>query len=260
MLNLLKTFTKEEKDACLQIVDLLLDAANTARKNGVLALEEFVKNKNNDFFTFATMLVVDGTDPVLVKNIIEKLIYADDHKGSALLERILLMEGVLSIQAGENPRLIEAKLLSMLGEAYLKKRGHINFGSPGEGIIYEDNPMSHIKELLNKEILPEWADFNKTLLVFSNRDLQCILREIDQNDLAIALRGASEEAAKKLLDNLSARLALTILEKMAWMGPLKTNDITEAQGKITKVIERLTKFGETIFSQGELKTSPSPLP
>ena len=118
-------YTTADKDSCVPIIDLLVECAKIARFKGILELEEFAKEQGNDFLTFALMMVVDGTDPRLIKDILETLINADGHTGAELLQRTIIAEGVLSVQAGENPRITAMKLTCFLGEDYLRKAGHI---------------------------------------------------------------------------------------------------------------------------------------
>ena len=119
----LNKFSDEEKDACLPIVGLLMECTDKARKEGILALEDFVVKTGNDFLIFATMMILEGLDPEFVKGILETLLCTENFGGAARLERIIIIEGVLSIQAGNNPRILQLKLLSMLGERYLRMNG-----------------------------------------------------------------------------------------------------------------------------------------
>jgi flagellar motor component MotA len=102
---MLNNFTNAERDACLPIIDFFTECTRVARRQGVLALEEFALAQDNDFLKFAMMLVVDGIDPALVKGMLETLIGTENHSGQALLERVIITEGALSVQAGESPRL-----------------------------------------------------------------------------------------------------------------------------------------------------------
>ena len=239
-----------EKEALLPIVDLMLKCANTARKYGVLALEEFVQNQSNEFLTFATMMVIDGTDPELVKGILETLIAADDHTPAALLERILITEGVLSVQAGENPRILETKLLCILGEDFLRKRGLFP-GAEFGGLQHEELIAQRLPNLLDENLPPEYAAFNAKLQIPSNRDIQQILREVFQRDLALALMGCTTEVADKLLCNLTKRLAAMIVDDMELMdgrqNPAFREEILAAQQKIMDIIDRLVKAGEIVI-------------
>lgn len=172
-----------------EIIDLMVGFAEKARREGLLALEQDVVNINDDFLQKGIQLVVDGTDPELVRNIMEtKLTFLEERHGKgrsimatmgqlapafgmigtligliqmlselddpsklgggmavalittlygALLANLLfiplagklkersedeiltkevIIEGVLSIQAGENPRIVDEKLRAFLAE------------------------------------------------------------------------------------------------------------------------------------------------
>ena len=243
---ILSNFTNADRDACLPIIDLLLDYANLARMEGILALEDYVHKHDNDFLTFVTMMVVDGTDPALVRAIIENLINSSGYTGGALLERILISEGVLAVQAGENPHIIELKLFSMFGEDYLKKQGR--FPPPPFGdILYEEDLNRRIAALINKNNLSESANFNKTILEMSNRDIQFAIRETDPRVMATAIIGCTQEAARRLLNNLSKRAAVMVLEDAEFMCSLiSANEILEDQQYIMNIINRLVDSGEII--------------
>lgn len=235
------TFTPEEKEACLPIIDRILECSNIARQYGVLALEEFVQKQDNDFLTFGTMLIVDGTDPCLVKGILQTLICSDNHTGFELLSREIIAEGVLSVQAGENPRLLELKLLSMLGEEYLRKRGAF----PGVTLPDFHEVKQQLSKILRKGVKCE--DFSRPINDLSHRDIQQILREVDQRDFGLALLGSEEDVAIKLFSNVSPRLTLMVLSDMELMTWAKENDILEAQQKIADVIKRLCDIGEIVY-------------
>jgi hypothetical protein len=232
----LSDFTYEEKKACLPVIDLIMDCANTAKQYGVLALEEWIKGKH-PFLAYMLTLVVDGTDPELVTDIGKTLIDADDHKGSELLSRMIMLEGILSVQAGENPRIIEMKLLCMLGERFLMEKGIM------------DNPTDmetkrRYNELTTREGIPGSETFNATVQALSDREIQFMLRETDQNDLCVALKGASGAAGERIMMNLSKRLGNMILEEMEHKGTLPETDILAAQGILLDIVKRLTETGE----------------
>ena len=184
-------------------IETIVQLANTARKEGVLALEESAANMEDQFLKKGIGLIVDGTDPDLVKSIMfTELNYIDErHNGNAtfyenmatyapswgmlgtmvglilmlgqledpdalgpmmsvalittfygcvmanficnpvasklkdiskeeILFKSVMVEGMLSIQAGENPRIIEEKLKSFLAPAL---RASIGGGGGGGG-------------------------------------------------------------------------------------------------------------------------------
>lgn len=184
-----------DKEDPNEVIDKIIELANIARREGLLALEEAVQDEDDDFLQKGILLIVDGTDPELVKNILEtELNFLEErHKqgqgifttmgafapaygmigtliglvnmlktldtpdtigpsmstalvttfyGSILanlfflptaeklkyrssqevLYKEIILEGILSIQAGENPRIIEEKLKAFLAPKYKKAR------------------------------------------------------------------------------------------------------------------------------------------
>ena len=114
----------------------------------------------------------------------------------------------------------------------------------------------HILETLEIEE-PELADeIRKKMFVFEDilllddRAIQRVLRDVDNSDLAIALKGANEEVQTAIFNNLSKRLALMIREDMEFMGPVRMKDVEEAQQKIVNTIRRLEDASEIVISRG----------
>jgi flagellar motor switch protein FliG len=242
-------FTDAEKEACIPYIDMVVECANMARKEGVLALEKFVPTLGNDFLTYMMMLVCDGTDPKLVIGIGETLIQADDHTGKDLLERRILLEGVLSVQAGENPRIIETKLYSMLGEKFLKAHGLFPVYDREKHVESQQAKLAEVNKYI-KEI-PESADFNQLFLSLSNRDVQMLLRETDCRDLSLALKGCSPETASHILSNMSLRLGCMIIENIEYMGTVSKENVLKAQEQILAILKRLQKAGEIVLVRHE---------
>jgi flagellar motor switch protein FliG len=105
---------------------------------------------------------------------------------------------------------------------------------------------------------PELADEIKRLMfvfedvrTLDDRTVQRVLQEIpDKKDLAIALRGVSDEVKNKLLRNMSKRAAATLQEDMDFMGPMRLKDVEDAQQRIVEVIRKLEESGDIIIERG----------
>ena len=114
----------------------------------------------------------------------------------------------------------------------------------------------HIMETLEIED-PELADeIRKKMFVFEDilllddRAIQRVLRDVDNNDLAMALKSATEQVQNAIFNNLSKRLAAMIKEDMEFMGPVRMKDVEEAQQKIVNIIRKLEDSAEIIISRG----------
>ncbi len=80
--------------------------------------------------------------------------------------------------------------------------------------------------------------------------IQRVLREVDQKDLAKAMRGTNEEVAERIYKNMSKRASEMLREEIQFMGPVRLKDVEEAQQKIVQVIRRLDESGEIIVARG----------
>ncbi|UDQ98148.1 flagellar motor switch protein FliG [Lentisphaerota bacterium WC36G] len=85
----------------------------------------------------------------------------------------------------------------------------------------------------------------------SDRDLQKVLREVQSETLAIALRGASPEVTDKFMNNLSKRAKEGIAEEMELLGKLKRSDVENEQKTIINSIRELEAAGEITISTGD---------
>lgn len=80
--------------------------------------------------------------------------------------------------------------------------------------------------------------------------IQRILREVEASDLALALKGCSEEVANAIYRNQSKRAAASLKEDMEFLGPVRITDVEKAQQKIVSIIRRLDDANEIIISRG----------
>ena len=88
------------------------------------------------------------------------------------------------------------------------------------------------------------AEVRRLLFVFEDivklddRSIQLVLREADQKDLALALRGVSDEVKSRILQNMSERGAQMLLEEMEYQPPQRKRVIEEAQGRIVAIVRK----------------------
>ncbi|MFG0285415.1 MAG: FliG C-terminal domain-containing protein, partial [Phycisphaerales bacterium JB039] len=77
--------------------------------------------------------------------------------------------------------------------------------------------------------------------------IQAVLKEVDNDELALALKTASEELQAKIFSNMSERAATLIREDMQYMGPVRVSDVEAAQQRIVDIVRRLEEAGEVII-------------
>ena len=151
-------------------------------------------------------------------------------------------------------KILESKLASLVNQDYTIIGGV-------DAIVEILNTVDrstekHIMEILEMDE-PELADeIRKNMFVFEDillldsRAIQRVLRDVDNADLAIALKSANEEVQNAIFDNLSKRLAAMIKEDMEFMGPVRMKDVEEAQQKIVNIIRALEDSNEIVISRG----------
>jgi flagellar motor switch protein FliG len=111
----------------------------------------------------------------------------------------------------------------------------------------------NILEILD-ETDPELAEeIRKKLFTFEDivkvddRSLQKALRDIDNKELAMALKGVSDDMREKFYRNMSSNAVEIIKEEMEYMGPVRLRDVEESQQKIVNMIRALEEAGEIVL-------------
>ena len=173
---------------------------------------------------------------------------------SDVAKRIAVMDRTSPDVIKEVEKVLESKLASLINQDYTIIGGV-------DAVVDILNTVDrgtekHIMETLEIEE-PELADeIRKKMFVFEDillledRAIQRVLREVDNNDLAVALKNANEQVQTAIFNNLSKRLAVMIKEDMDFMGPVRMKDVEEAQQKIVNIIRKLEDSAEIVISRG----------
>ena len=175
-------------------------------------------------------------------------------KQADVARRIATMDRTSPDVIKEVERVLESKLSSLVNQDYTIVGGV-------DAVVEILNTVDrgtekHIMETLEVEE-PELADeIRKKMFVFEDilllddRSIQRVLRDVDNNDLAIACKGSAEEVQNAIFNNMSKRLAEMIREDMEFMGPVRMKDVEEAQQKIVNIIRKLEDSAEIVISRG----------
>ncbi len=87
------------------------------------------------------------------------------------------------------------------------------------------------------------------IIKLSRISIQRVLRDVDNHDLTIALKGANEDVSKVIFANMSQRMQETIKEDLALLGPVRVRDVEEAQQKVVSLIRKLEEDGEIVIAR-----------
>lgn len=175
-------------------------------------------------------------------------------KQTDVAKRIAQMDRTSPDVIKEVEKVLEQKLASLVNQDYTIVGGVDSIVDILNTV--DRGTEKHIMESLEIED-PELADeIRKKMFVFEDilslddRSIQRVLREVDNNELAVALKGSNEEVQNLIFSNLSKRLATMIREDMDFMGPVRMKDVEEAQQKIVNIIRKLEDSAEIIISRG----------
>lgn len=176
-------------------------------------------------------------------------------KQAEVAKRIALMDRSNPEAVSEVEKQLEKKISSILTSESIEVGGVDSIVS-----ILNSVDRSTEKNILETLEIEEGAlleEIKKKMFIFEdilsldNRTIQTILRQdIDNRELAVALKGSSKELQELIFANLSKRLAAMIQEDMEFMGPIRKADVEEAQQKIVNVIRKLQDSGDIIISRG----------
>jgi len=87
------------------------------------------------------------------------------------------------------------------------------------------------------------------IVLLDDRAIQKVLREVDTQDLAKALKGVDAEVQEKIFRNMSKRASALLREDMDFMGPIRLRDVEEAQQKIVNIIRKLEEAGDIVVAR-----------
>ena len=88
------------------------------------------------------------------------------------------------------------------------------------------------------------------ILTLDDFTIQTVLRSVDTQDLAVAIKGSSEDIKEVLLRNVSSRAKENILADIEYMRNVRIRDVERAQQKIVETIRSLEESGEIVVSRG----------
>lgn len=196
-------------------------------------------------------LILSYLSPQQAASIISSL---TPDKQTDVAKRIAMMDRTSPDVIKEVENILEQKLASLVSQDYTIVGG---VDSVVEVLNTVDRGTEkHIVENLEIEE-PELADeIRKKMFVFEDilmlddRSIQRVLREVENSELAVALKNANEEVQNVIFNNMSTRLVDMIKEDMEYMGPVRLKDVEEAQQKIVNIIRKLEDSAEIVISRG----------
>lgn len=217
------------------------------RKTDASQLLNFIQDEHPQTIALILSYLSSGQASAIISSL-------SPDKQADVAKRIAQMDRTSPDVIKEVEKILEKKLSSLVNQDYTIVGGVDSIVDILNTV--DRGTEKHIMESLEIEE-PELADeIRKKMFVFEDilslddKSIQRVLREVDNNELAVALKGANDEVQNVIFNNLSKRLVTMIKEDMEYMGPVRMKDVEEAQQKIVNIIRKLEDAGEIIISRG----------
>jgi flagellar motor switch protein FliG len=218
-----------------------------ARKADPAQILNFIQNEHPQTIS----LVLSYLDPAQAGQILSEL---PQDMQADVARRIALMDSTSPEVINEVEQILERKLSATVTQDYTNTGGI-------EAVVEVLNGVDRSTERTILDALeiqdPELAEeIKKRMFVFEdivtldNRAIQRVIRDVDNQDLLLSLKVASDEVKEIVFSNMSKRMVDTFKEEMEFMGPVRLRDVEEAQSRIVAVIRRLEEAGEIVIARG----------
>lgn len=220
------------------------DFARKADPNQIL---NFIQNENEQTIALVLSYLQFEQAAVILSSLPQE-------KQAEVARRIAMMDSTSPEVIAQVERVLEQKLSATVTQDYTSAGGI-------EAIVQILNGVDRGTERTILDSLeiqdPELAEeIKKRMFVFEdivnidNRSIQRIIRDVENADLQLALKVASDEVRDAVFRNMSKRMSDTFKEEMEFMGPVRLRDVEEAQTRIVATIRRLEDSGEIIIARG----------
>lgn len=196
-------------------------------------------------------LILSYLDPEQAGQILSSL---QEDMQAEIAKRIATMDSTSPEIISQIEQVLERNISTSITEDYTQTGGI-------ESVVEVLNSVDRSTERVILDTLeiqdPDLADeIKKRMFVFEDivildsRAIQRVIREVDNEDLRLALKVSSEEVQKVIFKNMSTRMADTFKEEMEFMGPVRLRDVEEAQTRIVSIIRKLEDLGEIVIARG----------
>ncbi|WP_240375309.1 flagellar motor switch protein FliG [Bacillus piscicola] len=169
-------------------------------------------------------------------------------------KRIAVMDSTSPEIINEVETILEQKLSTTVMQDYTEAGGIESLVEVLNGV--DRSTERTILETLEMQDADLAEEIKKRMFVFEdivtldNRSIQRVIRDVDNEDLQLALKVSSDEVKEIIFSNMSQRMADTFKDEIEFMGPVRLRDVEEAQTTIVSVIRRLEDAGEIVIARG----------
>ena len=231
--------SKDAKRQCLGLVSEILFLATKARNYGLLSLGKEAEEGASFLLRKGLQLAMDGVKSQTARTILELYIFTEDYTGKDLLERCLILEGVMGILEGMHPKLLREILLSFLGES-----GHNLYKEEFE-TREREKLESYLKKIEEQPAASSSsAKLGNVIANLNGKAIKQFLQVINIDDLAKAIKDMDGKVQIKVFNHLPERSASLLLESVEKIDSIKAHETLQAQNKVVAIISEMRDQGQ----------------
>ncbi len=224
----------DAKRQCLVLITKIIQMAISARNYGLLSLGKHAEENPSFLMRKGLELALDGVNGQTARTILELYIFTEDYTGQDLLERCIIMEGVIGIIEGIHPKLLKEMMLAFLGES-----GHVMYQEEFES--REKKKLdAYLKEVIKKPAGSDMAArLGKEIESLDDSDIKRFLQIVNIDDLAKTVKDLKGQVQIRLFRILPERGARLLLEAVEQLNSIDPSEIQQAQNKVAALLTEL---------------------
>jgi flagellar motor switch protein FliG len=209
-------------------------------------LAAYLKNE----YPQTAALVLSKIKPVQASKVLGVL---PDDFSLEIIQRMITLEPVKKEVLSGIERTLQSEFMSNL--AATKK--HDSFEMIAEIFNnFDRNTEGKFMDLLDKQQPDAAARIRELMFTFDdlikidNVGIQALIRKVDKDKLAVALKGANDKLRELFFTNMSERAAKILQEDMEGKGPVRIRDVDEAQSYVVQIAKEMSDAGEIVILEG----------
>jgi flagellar motor switch protein FliG len=198
-----------------------------------------------------TAIILAHLDRPVSSEVIQML---PEEKQMEVLHRLATLEHVSSKALRERDEVLRVELKALTSTSG-NRLGGVSVAAEMMGFMARASEISILTDM--DVVDPELADEIRSLrftfediIKVDENGIQIALKELDQKDLLVSLKTATDELKEKIFSNMSARAGAMLKEDLEALPPTKVSDVDIAQKKVIAVFKTLEEEGKIVISVG----------
>jgi len=206
----------------------------------------------NDEHPQTIALILSHVPPSLAADILSSL---PTERQLAVIRRVATMGQTSPEIIKEVEKGLESRMSSLMNQKF-ENAGGVSTVAEILNLIDRATERSILENLAQEDAgLPE--EIRRLMFVFddiakfTDRDIQTLLKNVDNSQWSMSLKGAGEELKEKIFKNMSKRAADLLKEEMDYLGPVRLSNVEQMQQQIVDIVRKLEDLGEITTHAGE---------